>query len=113
VEKYENDAIRPFFRGFKLLVPGRPPEKYKIPDSTHAQASVLRPTLVSWLERPPVVGRHGFDSLVESYQKTLKVGIHTFPSWLLLLEDGAENKLARSLVVSLGKALLKDASSYE
>jgi len=36
-----------------------------------------------WYERPPlrlVVGRSGFGSLVESDQKTLKVGIHSFPA---------------------------------
>jgi len=31
-------------------------------------------------ERPLVVNRPGFDSLVESDQKTLKVGIHSFPA---------------------------------
>jgi len=28
-----------------------------------------------------VVGRPGFDSLAESDQKTLKIGIHSFPTW--------------------------------
>jgi len=27
------------------------------------------------------VGRPGFDSLIELDQKTLKVGIHSFPAW--------------------------------
>ena len=45
----------------------------------------------------------GFIPLVESYQKTLKNGIHSFPAWHL--GEVVENKPASSLVVSLGKAL--------
>ena len=47
----------------------------------------------------------GFISLVESYQKTLKNGIHSFPAWRLANRDSVENKPASLLVVSLGKAL--------
>ena len=46
----------------------------------------------------------GFFSLVESYLKTLKNGIHSFPTWRLAHRDSVENKPA-SLLVSLGKAL--------
>jgi len=28
-----------------------------------------------------IIGRPEFDSLAESDQKTLKVGIHSFPAW--------------------------------
>jgi len=35
--------------------------------------------VVYWLNRL-VVGRLGFDSLIESEQKTKKVGIHSFPA---------------------------------
>ena len=44
----------------------------------------------------------GFIPLVESYQKTLKNGIYSFPAWRSAF---VENKPASSLVVSLGKAL--------
>ena len=47
----------------------------------------------------------GFISQVESYQKTLKNGIHSFPAWRSENRDSVENKLANLLVVSLGKAL--------
>ena len=47
----------------------------------------------------------GFIPLVESYQKTLKNGIRSFPAWRSALWDSVENKPASSLVVSLGKAL--------
>ena len=47
----------------------------------------------------------GFIFLVESYQKTLKNGIHSFPAWRSAHRDSVENKPASSLVVSLGKAL--------
>ena len=47
----------------------------------------------------------GFIPLVESYQKTLKNGIHSFPAWRSALWEVVENKPASSLVVSLGKAL--------
>ena len=49
----------------------------------------------------------GFISLVESYQKTLKNSIHSFPAWCSArhLGEVVENKPASSLVVSLGKAL--------
>jgi len=33
-----------------------------------------------------VVSRPGFDFLAESYQKTSKVGIHSFPAWCLALK---------------------------
>ena len=45
----------------------------------------------------------GSISLVESYRKTLKNGIRSFPAWHL--GEVVENKPASSLVVSLGKAL--------
>ena len=47
----------------------------------------------------------GFISQVESYQKTLKNGIHSFPAWRSHIRDSVENKPASLLVVSLGKAL--------
>ena len=40
---------------------------------------------------------------VESYQKTLKNGIHSFPAWRSARED-SEIKMASLVVVSLGKA---------
>ena len=45
----------------------------------------------------------GFISLVESYQKTLKNGIHSFPAWRSAYRNSVENKAASFLVVSLGK----------
>ena len=42
---------------------------------------------------------------VESYQKTLKNGIHSFPALRSANRDSLENKLASLLVVSLGKTL--------
>ena len=45
----------------------------------------------------------GFNPLVESYQMTLKNGIHSFSA--RHLTEVVENKPASSLVVSLGKAL--------
>ena len=42
---------------------------------------------------------------VESYQKTLKNGIHSFPAWRSANRDSVENKPANLLVVSLGKTL--------
>ena len=42
---------------------------------------------------------------VESYQKTLKNDIHSFPAWPSAHRDGVENKPASLLVVSLSKAL--------
>ena len=47
----------------------------------------------------------GFISQVESYQKTLKNGIRSFPAWRSENRDSVENKLASLLVASLGKAL--------
>ena len=47
----------------------------------------------------------GFISRVESYQKTFKNGIHSFPSWRSANGDSVDNKTASLLVVSLGKAL--------
>ena len=46
----------------------------------------------------------GFISQVESYQKTLKNGIHSFPALHSAIRD-VENKLENLLVVSLGKTL--------
>ena len=47
-----------------------------------------------------------FIPLAESYQKTLKNGIHSFPAWRSAFRGGVvENKPESSLVVSLGKAL--------
>ena len=53
----------------------------------------------------------GFISQVESYQKTLKNGIHSFPSWRSANRDSVENKPAILLAVSLGKALNRMPSS--
>ena len=47
----------------------------------------------------------GFISQVESLQKTLKNGIHSFPAWRSANRDSVENKPASLLVVSLGKTL--------
>ena len=47
----------------------------------------------------------GFIPQVESYQKTLKNGMHSFPAWRSANRDSVENKLINLLVVSLGKAL--------
>ena len=47
----------------------------------------------------------GFIPLVESYQKTLKNGIRSFPAWRSAFTEVVENKPASSLVVSLSKAL--------
>ena len=47
----------------------------------------------------------GFISQVESYQKTLKNGIYSFPAWRLVHKDSVENKPASLLVVSLDKTL--------
>ena len=44
-------------------------------------------------------------SLSESYQKTLKNGIHSFPASCSADRDSVENKPAILLVVSLDKAL--------
>ena len=54
----------------------------------------------------------GFIPLVESYQKNLKHGIHSFPAWRSALGKVVENKPASSLVVSLGKALNGDAPAF-
>ena len=42
---------------------------------------------------------------VESYQKTLKNGIHSFPAWCSAHRDNVENKPASLFAVSLSKAL--------
>ena len=47
----------------------------------------------------------GFIFQVESYQKTLKNGIHSFPVWRSAHRDSVENKPASLLVESLGKTL--------
>ena len=47
----------------------------------------------------------GFIPQVESCQKTLKNGIHSFPAWRSARRDSVKNKSASLLVVSLGKAL--------
>ena len=46
----------------------------------------------------------GFIFQLESYQKTLKNGIHRFPAWRSAHRDSVEKKPSL-LVVSLGKAL--------
>ena len=46
-----------------------------------------------------------FIPLVESYRKTLKNCIYSFPAWAQHLRKVVENKQASLLVVSLGKAL--------
>ena len=48
---------------------------------------------------------HGFIPLVESYRKTLKNGICSFPAWRTTFMEVVENKPTSSLVASLGKAL--------
>ena len=47
----------------------------------------------------------GFISQVESYQKTLENGIHSFPAWRSANRDSVENKPASLFVVSLGKTV--------
>ena len=47
----------------------------------------------------------GFISPVQSYQKTLKNGIHSFPARRSANRNSVENKPASLLVVSLGKTL--------
>ena len=47
----------------------------------------------------------GFVPQDKPYQKTLKNGIHSFPARRSSHGNNVENKPARSLVVSLGKAL--------
>ena len=46
-----------------------------------------------------------FISQIESYQNTLKNGIHGFPAWRSANRDSVENKPASLLVVSLDKTL--------
>ena len=46
-----------------------------------------------------------FISQVELLQKTLKNGIHSFPTWRSANRDRVKNKPASSLVVSLGRAV--------
>ena len=45
----------------------------------------------------------GFIFQIESYQKTLKTGIHSFAAWRSAKRNGVDNKRASFLVVSLGK----------
>ena len=47
----------------------------------------------------------GFIPLVESYQKTLKTGIYSFPAWRSPFWEVVKSKPESSLVLSLGKAL--------
>ena len=47
----------------------------------------------------------GFIPQVESYQKTLKNGIHSFPAWRSAHRDCVENMPASLFVVSMGKAI--------
>ena len=47
----------------------------------------------------------GFIFQVESYQKTLKNGIHSFPAWRSANRDSVETKPSSLLVVSFGKTL--------
>jgi len=44
--------------------------------------------MAQWLKRSPRSGRQGFDSLVETDQKTLKVGIHSFLAWRFSIKKG-------------------------
>ena len=54
----------------------------------------------------------GFIPLVESYQKTLKNDIYSFPAWCSALMRVVESKLASLLVVSLGKTLNRTPHFY-
>ena len=47
----------------------------------------------------------GFISQVESHEKTLRNGIHSFSAWRPVHRHSVENKLASLLVVSLVEAL--------
>jgi len=58
-------------------------EKFR---SWHRHNSQYPPALwfnliVGWYYVRLAVSKPGFDSLAESYQRTLKVGIHSFPAW--------------------------------
>ena len=46
-----------------------------------------------------------FIPLVESYQKTLKNGIHGFPAWCSAFSGGCGEQADKFVVVSLGKTL--------
>ena len=46
----------------------------------------------------------GFNPLVESYQKTLKNGIHSFLAWRSAFGGGCGEQAGKFVVVSLGKA---------
>ena len=46
-----------------------------------------------------------FNPLVESYQRTLKNGIHSFPAWRTAFKRGCREQAGKLAVVSLGKAL--------
>ena len=46
----------------------------------------------------------GFISQVESYQKTIKTGMHSFPAWRSANRNKVKSKTASLLVVSLGKS---------
>ena len=47
----------------------------------------------------------GFIPLVESYQKTLKNKIHSFPACRSAFSEGCGEQAGKFVVVSLGKAL--------
>ena len=45
----------------------------------------------------------GFDFLVESYQKTLKNGIHSFPAWRSLIRGGCGEQVGKFAFCVLGQ----------
>ena len=47
----------------------------------------------------------GFNLVVESYQKTLKNGIHSFPAWRSTFRSGCGEQAGKFACYVLGKAL--------
>ena len=45
----------------------------------------------------------GFNTLVESYQKTLKNDIHSFPTWRSAFKEGRGGQVSKSAFCDLGQ----------
>ena len=54
----------------------------------------------------------GFISLVESYQKTLKHGIHSFSVWRLAFRRGCGEQAGKFVCCVLGQATQRDAPTF-
>ena len=54
----------------------------------------------------------GFISLVESYQKTLKNGIHSFPAWRSAFMGGCGEQAGKFACCVLGQDTQRDASAF-